>query len=216
MRSVTRFHWLTPLATLLALALIVLTPGTSSAHERRKIAGEKAEVVVGWIIEPAYVEEPNGIDFRAMRPGTTEPIEGLEKTVKVEITKGGAKKTYDLKTRFGMKGAYTADIIPTSTGDYSFRFTGEIEGTMIDETFESGPGRFNAIQPLTTTQFPAPLASTGELQAQLAAAQATADTARTIAFIGLGVGVLGLLAAGAAFAMRGRSPSNTPSAGARR
>jgi hypothetical protein len=198
LRSVRR--WLPALAVAV-VAVALWLPDTASAHERRKIAGDKAEAVVGWIVEPAYVELPNGVDFRVTNAATKQPIEGLDKTVKVEVTKGGTKKTYDLRARFGQPGAYTADIMPTSTGDYSFRFTGEIEGVRIDETFESGPGRFNTIQALSTTQFPAPLPSTGELQAQLTAAQAAANSANTMATIGLIVGTLGLLAAGASLAM---------------
>jgi hypothetical protein len=201
----------------LALAMLAVTlliglswPAPASAHERRKIAGDKVEVVVGWLVEPAYVEQPNGIDFRVMKAGTTDPIEGLEKTVKVEVTKGATKKTYDLKARFGMKGAYTADIVPTSTGDYTFRFTGEIEGAQINETFESGPGRFNAIQPLTANQFPAPVLSTGELQAQLAATQAAADSARLLAWVGIAVGVVGLLVAFLMFVRQGRAAPAKP------
>ena len=193
------------LATLAVALLIGLSwPAPASAHERRKIAGDKVEVVVGWLVEPAYVEQPNGIDFRVMKAGTTDPIVGLEKTVKVEVTKGATKKAYDLRARFGMQGAYTADIVPTSTGDYTFRFTGEIEGARIDETFESGPGRFNAIQSLSATQFPAPLISTGELQTQLTAAQQAADSARLLAWVGIAVGVVGLLLAFLTFVRQGR------------
>ena len=202
MAHTDRLGWLTLAAVAVALTVSLIAPSMTSAHERRKIAGDKAEVVVGWIVEPAYVEEPNGVDFRAMKAGTTDPIEGLEKTVKVEVTKGGVTKTYDLKTRFGMKGAYTADIVPTATGDYTFRFTGEIEGAKIDEKFESGPGRFNAILPLTATQFPAPLPSTAELQSQVAAATAAANSARTIGVVGLAVGVVGLIAAAVALLRR--------------
>ena len=41
---------------------------------------------------------------------------------------------------------------PTRAGDYSFRITGTIAGQAIDERFESGPGRFDEVQPLTAVQ----------------------------------------------------------------
>lgn len=205
-----RLTWLG--VTLVAAALLAgLTTPPASAHDRRKVAGDKAEVVVGWLVEPAYVEEPNGIDFRVTKAGTTDPIEGLEKTVKVEVIKGATTKTYDLKTRFGMKGAYTADLIPTSVGDYTFRFVGEIEGAKIDETFESGPNRFNPIQAQAVTQFPAPLPSTAQLEAQVAAANAAADSARTLALVGIIVGIIGIGIGAAALLLRrsgGRSTAN--------
>jgi hypothetical protein len=201
-------------AVAVALTVTLLAPSAASAHETRKIAGDKAQVVVGWIVEPAYVEEPNGVDFRATKAGTTDPIEGLEKTVKVEVTKGGTTKTYDLKTRFGMKGAYTVDMVPTATGDYTFRFTGEIEGAQIDEKFESGPGRFSPILAQSAVQFPAPLPSTGDLQSQVAAANAAADSARTIGLVGLAVGAVGLVAAAVALFRRRPAAGGQRAAGA--
>lgn len=192
---------------LLAAALVIGLgwPATASAHERRKIAGEKAEVVVGWLGEPAFLDQPNGVDFRVTDLATKEPIEGLEKTVKVEITHGGKSRVFDLRTRFGQKGAYTADVVPTSAGDYIFRFTGEINGVKIDEKFESGPGRFDGIKPLSGIQFPAVQASMGEVQRDLADARAAADSARLLAWVGVGVGVLGLLVAFLTYVRRGRS-----------
>jgi hypothetical protein len=66
-----------------------------------------------------------------------------------------------------MKGAYTADLFPTKTGTWSFRFYGNLEGTPIDEKFESGPGRFNDVQSKADLQFPAKQPSIGELAAQV-------------------------------------------------
>lgn len=200
-------RYLSVLAVILLLLVCLGLPATASAHERRKIANEQAEVVVGWLNEPSYIDQPNGVSFVVTNPATKEPIEGLEKTVKVEVIKGGSTRTFDLRARFGQKGAYTADIIPTSTGDYTFRFTGEISGVKIDEKFESGPGRFDGIRPMMAVQFPASQPAIGELQTQLADARAAADSARTWAFVGAGVGLLALAVAAAGLAMRGRRPA---------
>lgn len=197
-----------------AVLIGALIPAEASAHERRKIANEQAEVVVGWIVEPAYVDQPNGVDFRVTNPATQQPIEGLEKTVKVEVIKGGASRTFDLRARFGMKGAYTADIVPTATGDYVFRFTGEINGVKIDEKFESGPGRFDGIKPLSAVQFPAAQPTVGELKAQLDDARAAADSAQTIAVVGVAVGLAGLLVAAAGLLLRRSLTGGRPAASA--
>lgn len=207
-----QLRWLAPTCTLLLLGLILLFPITASAHERRKIAGDKAEVAVGWLGEPAYVDQPNAVYFAATNPATKAPIEGLEKTVQVEVTKGGAARQYDLRARSGQPGSYVADIVPTSTGDYTFRFTGEINGTKIDEKFESGPGRFDGIKALTAVQFPVAQPAVGELKTQLDDARAAADAARAIALVGLAVGAAGLLAAAAAlFTRRSASGGRTVS-----
>jgi hypothetical protein len=131
------------LATItIALLLGLLSPTTASAHERRAIANNGAEVVVGWLGEPAYLDQPNGVDFRVTNPATKAPIDGLEKTVKVEVTKGGVSRTFDLRARFGQPGAYTADLIPTSTGDYTFRFVGRSTASRSARS-SVGSGRFD-------------------------------------------------------------------------
>ena len=154
-------------ATAAAVAVLAAglthTPGTS-AHERRTVAG-KYTFVVGFLNEPAYLEEPNGIDLRITNTATNDPVEGLEKTLKADIIVGGQTRTADVSARFGMKGAYTANIIPTKAGTWAFRFYGTIEGQNVDERFESGPGRFNDVQAKTELQFPVTQPSIGELAA---------------------------------------------------
>src|SRR5436190_24251861 len=102
-----------------ALAALVIV-GTShvpgaSAHERRTVAG-KYTFVVGFLNEPALIDQPNGIDLRISNAQSGDPVEGVEKTLKADLVVGGATRTVDLRSRFGMKGAYTADLIPTKTG----------------------------------------------------------------------------------------------------
>lgn len=203
-----------PTAALVAALALLLLSGTSmaSAHERRTVAG-KYVFVVGFLNEPALVEEPNGIDLRVTNAQTNEPVEGLEKTLKAEIIVGDQKKTVDLRARFGQKGAYTADIIPTKAGTWAFRFFGTVEGTPVDERFESGPGRFNDVQPKRDLQFPVQLPTLGELAQQRMSAPETSGrqvaspaevqraldraetalrTALILGLVGIGVGLLGV------------------------
>jgi hypothetical protein len=218
-----------PTAALVAALALLLLSGTStaSAHERRTVAG-KYVFVVGFLNEPPLVEEPNGIDLRVTNAQTNEPVEGLEKTLKAEIIVGDQKKTVDLRARFGQKGAYTADIIPTKAGTWVFRFFGTVEGTPVDERFESGPGRFNDVQPKSDLQFPVQLPTLGELAQRRAGTpeapgqqavspadvQRALDRAETARRTGLILGVLGigvgLLGVGLALrAQRGRAPIAT-------
>jgi len=188
------------LAVVAALALN--TPG-ASAHERRTVA-DRYTFVAGFINEPVFLEEPNGIDLRITNAQTNEPVQGVEQTLKADVTAGGQTKTVDLKTRFGQPGAYTADIIPTQSGTWVFRFHGTIDGTPIDERFESGPGRFNEPQSKSEIQFPVQQPTVAELvqqvqqagQAPEAAAQSstTADDVKSAedrANMGIAFGVAG-------------------------
>jgi hypothetical protein len=187
-------------ASLVLVVAGVFLAGPASAHERRSVG--PYVFVVGFETEPAYVEQPNGASLTIARASDGSPVEGAEKTLKVEVTTGGASKTMDLKRVFGKPGAYVAQFIPTKTGAYSFQFFGDVDGQPIDEKFESGPGRFNAIQSPNGVQFPVAQPSTGELQAQVTDARAAADSARTMAIVGIAVGVVGLVAAAAAFMLR--------------
>src|SRR5438874_3931568 len=104
-----------------ALLLALAVPGPASAHERRDVG--KLQFVVGWIGEPALLGEPNGIDLRISDKASGNPIEGAEKSLKATIAFGGGQpKEFPIRARFGQKGAYTADIIPTKAGSYVFTF----------------------------------------------------------------------------------------------
>lgn len=223
-------------AVVTAVALIVLSSTPSaSAHERRTVAGNYT-FVVGFINEPALLEEPNGIDLRVSNAQTNDPVEGVEKTLKVDVSVGGQTKTMDLRARFGQKGAYTADLFPTKPGTWVFRFYGTLEGVQVDERFESGPGRFNDVQAKADIAFPSKVPSIGELAVQAqkggqpAEAAATtgspspdvqraldkADDARktgiTFGVIGIVVGLLGI-AVGAYALISPRGTSGPPARG---
>jgi hypothetical protein len=224
-------------ATLIVAALALFASSqapAASAHERRNVAGT-FDFVVGFSVEPALVEEPNGIDVRITDTQTKEPVVGAEKTLKAEVIVGGQTKTFDLRARFGQPGAYTADLLPTKTGTWACRFFGTINNTPVDERVESGPGRFNDGQAKTALQFPVTLPSMGELATQneraghnhgeagammgaaspdVERALERADAARTLALTFGGVGVLlGILGVGlAVMVLRSNSALRAPGA----
>lgn len=215
----------TALLAVLALVSLATVPA-ASAHERRTVAG-KYSFVVGFLNEPVFLEQPNAVSLTVANSQSNEPLEGAEKTLKVDVTAGGQTKTMELKARFGQKGAYSADVVPTKGGSWVFRFTGTIEGTPIDERFESGPGRFNEPAPVADLQFPVKLPSVAELAqrtgppAEGAATPVTqspdvqraldrANSARTTGIAGVVVGALGLaVAAAALLSRRGARPPGT-------
>jgi hypothetical protein len=178
---------------MLALLLITLAavPGIASAHERRTVAS-KYTFVVGFLNEPAIVDQPNGIDLTVTDASTNQPVQGLEKGLKAQIIFGGETENVTLTPRFGMPGKYTAYVIPTKTGTWKFHFTGKINGDNIDELFTSGPGRFNDVEAASTYQFPAKTAPLLDLSNTASSAQSAATSAKTTATIALGVGAAGL------------------------
>ena len=192
-----------------AALLILLLPGTALAHERRTIANGKYDVVVGWTGEPAYAGQMNAASIRVMQAGTTTPVTGADKTLKLAIRQGASTQAFPLKAAFGQDGFYTADIMPTRVGDYQWIFTGDINGDAVNETFDTADGKFNAVLEATGVQFPVALGDPAQNAAALQSAQADAQSARTLALVGIVLGVIGLLVGVGAWLMRPR-PATEP------
>lgn len=173
------------LCSIIVFLMTVLVSGPALAHETREVGAYR--FVVGFVNEPPLVEEPNGVDLRVTRIADNTPVEGLEKTLRVSLSYAGGKETdpQPLRPRFGMPGRYTLDVVPTKAGEYTFHFTGEIEGRRVDERFTSGPGRFDHVGEKTAMMFP-------ERQPLIGDLASTARTARLIGVAGLIVGVLGM------------------------
>lgn len=177
------------------LLIVLMLPATASAHERRTIGNGQYDVVVGWSVEPAYVGMKNTATIRIMNAGTTTPVTGADKGLKLTIRQGASTQAFPLGPVFGQDGLYQADIVPTRVGDYQWIFTGTIGDTSINETFDTADGKFNAVQPANSLQFPVQIGDPVENAQVAQAAQADAQSARTLAVGGIAVGVLGLLVA---------------------
>jgi hypothetical protein len=195
-------------AVAVLLALFVL-PGSALAHERRTIANGKYDVTVGWDVEPAYVGLKNAASIRISEAGTTNPVQGADKTLKVQIRQGATTKEFPLRAVFGQNGYYVADILPTRDGDYQWTFVGSINGDQVNEKFDTADGKFDAVQPQAALQFPLSVPDPAQSSAALQAAQADAQGARTLAYVGIGLGVLGILAAAGAWLSRPRATRPT-------
>ncbi len=188
-----------------ALLALLLVPGTALAHERRSVANGKYDVVVGWDVEPAYIAMKNAAGIRIMDAGTTNAVTGAEKGLKLAIRQGASTQTFPLRAMFGQSGYYVADIVPTRVGDYQWMFSGDINGTAVNETFDTADGKFNAVEPAAALQFPVQLGDPAQSAAAVQTAQADAQGARTLAYVGIAVGVLGLLAGIGAWLVRPRA-----------
>jgi hypothetical protein len=189
------------LAAVAALAIVAssfaFTTNVALGHERR--AGGPYTFVVGWINEPSYVGLLNSLDLTVTETSGGKAVEGLDKTLKADVTFGGSSQTQPLAiaARFGLPGKYSAYVIPTKVGDYTFHITGTVGTTNIDEKFESGPGRFGTIESTDPLQYPAKLVSNADLAARL-------DQLQTLVIAGIAVGVLALLVSIGGLAMRPR------------
>ena len=198
------------LSLLLAALLLPLTTSLALAHGHTE-AGDY-EIVIGFHNEPAYAGEPNGLDLFVTNKATGEKINDLADTLKAEIIFGSSKKELEVRAQWGQDGAYTADVLPTAAGDYTWHIWGDIKGTPVDVSMTSSPETFSAIKAKSVVAFPAAEATPAELQALAASAQQAAQTAlmvgiagAVLGLIGIAVGVLGLRSGRARSAVAGQT-----------
>jgi hypothetical protein len=189
-------------ATLVVVSSFAIYAGTAAAHERRMVG--PYQFVVGWLNEPAYVGLMNSLDLRISDTRVTpaKNVEGLEKTLTVDLQSGGlAPLALTVTARFGTPGAYNGYVMPTTTGTYTFTIKGKIESQDVNEKFESGPGRFGDIESTTALQYPNKVPAADDLNKRLGDMQSGIDQTRLLAAVAV---VIGIVALGAAFAMSRR------------
>jgi hypothetical protein len=201
---------------LAALALPLLA-APASAHEERTVG--KYHFAVGFGDEPAYQSEKNSVQL-LLNVGE-KPVTDLGDTLEVEVsTESAPGQTLSLSFEplfevgeFGIPGDYRAWFIPTAPGKYTFHFTGSIKGQKVDERFTSSPTTFDEVSDPAKVEFPAKEPTPGQLAARLdrevprldsAAKKARDDAggARTLAIVGIVVGVIGIGVGGFALGRR--------------
>ena len=183
-------------ANVLCAVLLSITTGLAFtalpalAHQEKELGDYVVEA--GFTHEPAVQNEMNAIEFNAATKDGVK-VEGLEQTVKFEVTAGGKSQPIAMHAVEGEPGHYLGEFMPTLVGDYTFHMTGKIEELAVDEKFESGPNRFSPVVSAREVQFPNKLQSLDELTAALAATEAKASQAQTFGLIGIAAGVIGLV-----------------------
>jgi hypothetical protein len=183
-------------STALILLALLITPLSAFAHEEVEAGNYVFEI--GWMNEPVIVGQPNGLYLFITPKAESEHTEGeedhhaaegvtgAESTLKFTIEYGSISQSYDLRPVRDQAGVYTADLIPTREGQYTFRFSGAINDEAVDVTFEP-----EEVESADKLAFPEPVSSPADLAAQLAVAQAQASTAQLIAIVGVVLGAIG-------------------------
>jgi hypothetical protein len=184
------------------------------------INGQQVEFVVGWVVEPPYVDEVNSVDFwahyiNATCPqgtvSTSCPVYGLDQSLQVQVITGGQSQVLTFSPNLSndvppvFNGEYTANIEPTVAGSYSFRIFGNVNGVPVNETFTCGPTTFECVDPPSEVQFPQQIPAGHDLQvgltnlqSQVAQLQSDIRTAYTVAGVGVVVGIIGVAVGAAA------------------
>ncbi|MBE3559437.1 MAG: hypothetical protein IMW89_09445 [Ktedonobacteraceae bacterium] len=206
---------------IVALLALTLTTTPAFAHEKRHVGNYT--FVVGFLNEPAYLNQLNSIDFTVCQGSDctytvkdgqrvlSNPVQDAEKTLKAEVSMGGsAPLALPLKPRYGNPGKYSSYFLPTKTGAYTFHIFGTLNGQNIDEKFTSGPNTFGEVEPLNTYPAVASQAQSGDnnnaaaLRQQV---QAARDSANTATIFGIAGSLLGIVGLGTAIFALTRKPS---------
>jgi hypothetical protein len=199
-----------------ALFLALAVSSTASAHVVKQFG--TYSVAMGWLHEPTYVGVENSIQV-VVKDASGKPVDDLQPGDLTVVVSAAGQQTaalplqpsFDPDTGLGTPGEYTASIIPTQVGDYTFHLSGSVHGQPVDETATSSDQTFNSVDAGTDVQFPVKLPVLGDLStliqrvdgrvatANTAAAQAeqaagkASDDARRALLVGSIVGGLGVL-----------------------
>ena len=173
------------------------------------------ELTVGFLSEPAFEGEPNGLYLRvgaasavevivpSMTPGAETPAAETELTA--EVVFGPATRSLTLEPA-GPPGVFHSLLVPTQPGDYVFRIAGTLGGEAIAEEFRTGDGGIPPVVEVAGLQFPAEIPVNQGLLDALAEREAEAERARMLGAVGIALGVVGLLAGGTAVVLSRRPP----------
>ena len=192
------------LAATAAVALAIAA-APAIAHTQKTVGAY--QLTVGWGGEPAYAGQLNSVQLVIADAATGKPYTKLTDTLKVTVLYGQQKveyaltPTFDPDTGFGTPGDYRAWFFPTAPGNYTFQFTGTIGSQKVDESFTSGPTTFATVEDPFNAQFPmktptnAQLAQRLEAQSGRVATSSDVSGAKTIGYIGIAVGAIGVVLA---------------------
>jgi hypothetical protein len=163
---------------------------------------------IGFGSEPAYVGQPNSVQFLVSRDG--RPVAEVDGGLEVEVSFGDASTTLPLEPT-GAPGDYRAWFVPSEPGPYTFSFAGVLDGEEVELSMTSGPDTFSEVIDPAEAAFP-PAASgptaadlaerieresartEGAVEAARAAAVAAQDAASTARTVGILAALLGLIA----------------------
>jgi hypothetical protein len=186
------------IALLLAAALAL--PAAAAFAHSETTAGDYS-IGIGFTSEPALAGMPNGLDLMVASSKTGKPVTGAEETLQAELIFGASKQKVKIEPVEGTDGAYTASVLPTDPGDYTWHVFGTVEKQAVDVSMTSSPSTFSSVVPVSDLSFPSKLPS-------VLALGSSVDSANRLALVGIIVGAVGVVAgiAGLVAALGRRRP----------
>lgn len=174
-------------------ALILST--AAYAHETTTVG--ILTLTLGWEEEPAYAGVTNAVELEATR--AAGPVSDPAASLSVQVSFGDAAST--LPMRPGSEpGFYTARLIPTRAGTYTFHVTGTLSGEQVDLESTCSDQTFDCVIDASEIQFPESDPAGSDLAKRLEretsrveAAQREAVGAKRVATVALALAAVGLV-----------------------
>ena len=169
MRSSRRIR----LVLLLAVLGSSLTFAPSVAAHAHQHIGE-LEVVIGWLNEPTFVGQPNGVEI-TISDHDGEPVLDLAEGDLMVVVSTADQETaplplspgFSLTGGFGTPGQYEAELLPTTPGEYTFHFTGAIHDERVDLSITSGEETFSPVRSSSDIEFPVKVPALADVATRL-------------------------------------------------
>jgi len=139
------------IATILVFSSVLTTQNVIAHEERLYAIGDKDYwITVGSINEPVFIDDKSGTEafisladpadlLNSDSNGTTN-VEGLEKTIKFEVSAGDKKKELQVEPAWQDPGHYEATFYPTIETTYNYRLFGTINNVTVSLDYPCVPG----------------------------------------------------------------------------
>lgn len=134
----------------LAFVLLLLPASTDAAPISRTV-GERFEITVQYMHEPAILGDTNGVRLQVTENG--EPVSGATSELIVQVEFMEAVRVLNMYEAPNQPGVYTGVFIPMQEGNYSFVLTGTIDDVDVNERFTVDEGLVT-VTPRTDYEFP--------------------------------------------------------------
>jgi hypothetical protein len=142
------------------------------AHDHTEVGDYK--LTIGWHVEPTLVSQLNAVEV-TIQDHHDQPVNDLAagdlavvvSTADQQTAALSLEPAFDLEEGTGTPGQYVADILPTTTGEYTFHITGSIHAQAVDLTLTSGAETFEAVTSSSDLEFPVKVPSPADVATRL-------------------------------------------------
>ncbi len=180
------------IVALVAAAIVV--PALPALAHAETPSGDYS-IGIGFTVEPPIAGTTNGLDLAVMESKTGKPVSGLAETLQAELIFGASKQAVKIEPVEGTDGAYTATVLPTDPGDYTWHVFGKIGSQPVDVSMTSSPTTFSSVVAASEVSFPSKLPSVLALNADVASAGRMAIIGIVVGSVGVVFGIAGMVVA---------------------